>query len=396
MRELLYWQRVRCQVSITTLTYEVNNTDGHTDFAASYNSVSSLSGETRNAYNQLHESGGSSAGTGAAIAANYGLIGLGEDTGGSIRVPASFNNLVGLRPTVGMVSRAGLSPLIKTNDTPGPMTRTVRDAALMFDALVGYDAKDLWTANAGTQTPPKGGSYAANLSEETLAKAKLGVLKEAFGDGSESEHEAVNKAVRSALARFTTGTKLVDVTIPGLQHYWDFTTTYMSRSRWDINNFLAAHPVIKDVTFESMHSSKQYHPSLALFEKLGEGIAHPKDDPEYGERLDQQQEFQRVVTSVMIENGLDAIVYPSVKITPPTIEDTLGKRFWDYFPTNTSIGSQLRWPAISVPIGFTDDGLPVGLEILGVPYSEQKLLELAYGVEALIKARKPPTFAQRD
>lgn len=363
------------------------------DFAASYNSVSSLSGETRNAYNQLHESGGSSAGTGTAIAANYGLIGVGEDTGGSIRVPASFNNLVGLRPTVGMVSRVGLSPLIKTNDTPGPMTRTVRDAALMFDVLVGYDPKDLWTANAGTQAPPRGGSYASNLTEATLANAKLGVLNEVFGDGSEPEHEAVNKAIRAALAQFpTTGTELIDITIPQLLHYWNFSTTYMSRSRWDINNFLASHPVIKDVTVESIHSSKQYHPSLALFEKLGEGIAYPKEDPDYGLRLDAQLEFQQVVTSIMIEHNLDAIVYPSVKITPPTIEDTLSKKFWDYFPTNTSIGSQLRWPAISVPVGFTDEGLPVGLEILGRPFEEQKLLELAFGVEALMKARRAPTF----
>lgn len=364
--------------------------DSDIDFAASYNSVSSVSGETRNPYNTNHESGGSSAGTGTAIAANYGLIGVGEDTGGSIRVPASFCNLVGLRPTVGLVSRAGLSPLIKTQDTPGPMTRTVRDAALMLDALVGYDPKDLFTANQGIITPPKGGSYAANLSETTLASARLGVLNEVFGDGSAPEHAAVNKAVREALSKFTTGTQLVDVEIPKLDHYWTFTTTYMSRSRWDINNFLAAHPHITGVTFESIHSSKQFHPSLALFQKLGEGIAHPRDDPEYGERLDQQQEFQRIVVSVMIENKLDAMVYPSVKITPPTIEDTLNTRFWDYFPTNTSIGSQLRFPAISVPIGFTEDGLPIGLEILGVPYSEQKLLELAYGVERLINARKPP------
>lgn len=290
------------------------------------------------------------------------------------------------------MSRAGLSPLIKTNDTPGPMTRTVRDAALMLDALVGYDPKDLYTANQGTMTPPKGGSYASNLTEATLASAKLGVLDEVFGDGSSPEHEAVNKVIRDALSKFTTGSQLIDVTIPKLSHFLSFTTTYMSRSRWDINNFLASHPHIKGVTFESIHSSKQFHPALALYQKLGEGISHPRDDPEYGERLDQQQEFQRTVISVMIENNLDAMVYPSVKITPPTIEDTLNTRFWDYFPTNTGIGSQSRFPAISVPVGFTEGGLPVGLEILGVPYSEQKLLELAYGVESLLKAHRAPNF----
>src|SRR3978361_2395250 len=138
------------------------------DFAASFNSASSLSGETLNPYDITRETGGSSAGTGAAIAANYGLIGVGEDTGGSIRVPASFCNLVGLRPTVGMISRAGLSPLVKTQDTPGPMTRTVRDAALMLDVLVGFDEKDLYTTAVSIAGPPKGGSYASNLTEKTL------------------------------------------------------------------------------------------------------------------------------------------------------------------------------------------------------------------------------------
>lgn len=351
-----------------------------------------MSGETRNPYDITRESGGSSAGTGAAIAANYGLIGVGEDTGGSIRVPASFCNLVGLRPTVGLVSRAGLSPLVKTHDTPGPMTRTVRDAALMLDVLAGYDPKDLATVNVGNYKRPIGGSYAANLSTGVLSTSRLGVLNSVFGDQSEAEHEAVNKVIRAAVSKFATSTALVDVEIPNLQHYWTFTPTYLSRSRYDINNFLATHRIIKDVTFESIHASKQFHQSLPLFHTLGDSFTNPNDDPEYGARLQQQQEFQNVVMSVMIENQIDAIIYPSVKITAPLIKDVLGKRFWDHFPTNTGIGSQLKFPAISVPVGFTEDGLPVGLEILGMPFSEQKLLELAFGVEALVNARRPPTL----
>ena len=345
-----------------------------------------------NPYDITRETGGSSAGTGAAIAANYGLIGVGEDTGGSIRVPASFCNLVGLRPTVGLVSRNGLSPLVKTQDTPGPMTRTVRDAALMLDILVGYDPNDPYTATAAIAGPPKGGSYAANLSETVLSKARIGVLNSVFGPESNSESASVNKVIRNALSQFTTGTTLVDVEIPNLDHYLEFTSTYISRSRFDIDNFLAAHPVIKGVTVESIHSSKQFHQALPLFDRLATGIKHPYEDPQYAARLDERDEFQRIVIGIMAEYKLDAIAYPSVQIPAPTIKDVVGTRFKDGFPTNTVIGSQLRQPAISVPVGFTDGGLPVGLELLGMPYSEQKLLELAYGVEALTKARKAPTL----
>lgn len=345
-----------------------------------------------NPYDITRETGGSSAGTGAAIAANYGLIGLGEDTGGSIRVPASFCNLVGLRPTVGLVSRSGLSPLVKTQDTPGPMTRTVRDAALMLDVLAGYDPKDPYTAAASIAGPPTDGSYAANLSETVLSNARIGVLNSVFGPESSPECASVNKVIRTTLSQFKTGTTLIDVAIPNLDHYLGFTSTYMSRSRYDIDNFLAAHPIIKGVTVGSIHSSRQFHKALPLFDGLATGIEHPYEDPQYAARLDEREDFQRLVIGMMAEHKLDAIAYPSVQIPAPTIKDVVGTRFQDSFPTNTSIGSQLRQPAISVPVGFTEAGLPVGLELLGMPYSEQKLLELACGVEALMKARRAPTF----
>ncbi|KAH7333175.1 amidase family protein [Rhexocercosporidium sp. MPI-PUGE-AT-0058] len=363
------------------------------DFAASFNSTSSLSGVTLNPYEVSRESGGSSAGTGAAIAANMGLIGVGEDTGGSIRVPASFCNLVGLRPTVGLVSRAGLSPLVKTQDTPGPMTRTVRDAALMLDVLVGYDAKDPYTASALIAGPPQGGSYASNLSGTTLPLARIGVLNSVFGPEDTVECASVSKVIRGALSKIgATGTTLIDIEIPNIEDYVNYSSTYMSRSRYDIDNFLAAHPVIKDVSFESIHSGDKYHQSLPLFRKMGdpESYKHPYEDPDYAKRLDIRQELQRTVIGVMAEQNLDVIAFPSVQIPAPLVSDVLTSRFENYFPTNTSIASQLHHPAISIPVGFTETGLPVGLEFVGIPYSEQRLLELAYGVEDLMRARKAP------
>ncbi|KAH7381938.1 amidase [Cadophora sp. MPI-SDFR-AT-0126] len=366
------------------------------DFAASFNSASSLSGITLNPYKTSRETGGSSAGTGAAIAANMGLIGVGEDTGGSIRVPASFCNLVGLRPTVGMISRAGLSPLVKTQDTPGPMTRTVRDAALMLDVMVGYDAKDPYTASAVVAGPPQGGSYSSNLSEVALSQFRIGVLKSGFGHEHLAECTSVNDVVRGALRRIEdTGATIINIEIQDIDYYMNTSSTYLSRSRYDIQNFLEAHPIIKDVSFESIHSSNNYHQSLPLFRNMGapKSFKHPYEDPHYAKRLDVRQDFQRLVIGIMAEHDLDVIALPSVQIPAPFVSDVVGTRFENYFPTNTSFASQLHHPAISVPVGFTEKtDLPVGLEFVGLPYSEQKLLELAYGVESLIKARKAPVF----
>jgi amidase len=344
-----------------------------------------------NPYDITRETGGSSAGTGAAIAANYGILGVGEDTGGSIRVPASFCNLVGLRPTVGLVSRSGLSPLVKTQDTPGPMTRTVRDAALMLDILAGYDPEDPYTAAAVVAGPPRGGSYAANLSKEVLSHARIGVLHSVFGAETDPDCSAVNKVINASLSKFpATGTTLIDIDdIPNLKHYRSFTTTYFSRSRYDIDTFLSTRPHL-NATTESIHASNSFHPSLPLFNTIATGIKHPYEDPLYAQRLDVRDEFQRAVIGIMAQHKLDAIAYPSVTIPAPTLKDVLGTRFTRSFPTNTDIASQLHMPAISVPVGFTEEGLPVGLELLGMPYQEQTLLELAFGVEALMKARKAP------
>ncbi|KAG4436672.1 hypothetical protein IFR05_007851 [Cadophora sp. M221] len=356
-------------------------------------------GVTLNPYDITRETGGSSAGTGAAIAANMGLIGVGEDTGGSIRVPASFCNLVGLRPTVGLVSRAGVSPLVKTQDTPGPMTRTVRDAALMLDVLVGYDAKDPYTTATVIAGQPRGGSYASNLSEAALPKARIGVLNSVFGSKDLAERSSVSQVVQAALSKIgTTGATLIDIEIPDIDFYVSTSSTYMSRSRYDIDNFLAAHPVIEDVTFESIHSGNKYHQSLPLFRNMGapKSYKHPYDDPDYAKRLEVRQEFQRIVIGVMAEHNLDVIAFPSVQIPAPLVSDVLGSTFNNYFPTNTSIASQLHHPAISIPVGFTEKtGLPVGLEFVGTPYTEQGLLELAYGVEALIGARKAPEYESK-
>src|SRR5215472_13877771 len=136
-----------------------------------------IPGFTRNPYNTAYASGGSSGGTGVAVAANFGTVGLGTDTGGSVRAPASINNLVGIRPTVGLVSRTGMAPLDSQRDTPGPMARTVEDAARLLDVIVGVDPADARSAAAQTRIPP---TYTAFLDKAGLKGARIGVLRQAL------------------------------------------------------------------------------------------------------------------------------------------------------------------------------------------------------------------------
>ena len=145
-------------------------------------------GETKNPYLLANDPGGSSGGTAAAVAANLALVGLGEDTGGSIRVPASFTNLVlGLRVTPGMISRNGMQPLIAFQDTPGPMARTLKDAAVLLDAIVGYDPTDELTAHA--LIAGHKGSYTEALDADGLKGARLGIVRNAFGPNDRPESQ---------------------------------------------------------------------------------------------------------------------------------------------------------------------------------------------------------------
>lgn len=274
------------------------------------------------------------------------------------------------------------------------MTRTVRDAALMLDVLAGYDAKDPFTATAVIAGPPRGGSYASNLSTEHLAKARLGVLNSVFGPDSDPECAAVNAVIRSTLAKFPSETQLIDISIPKLDYYLETCPIYSFRARYDIDNFLSSHPHLKNVSVQSIYDSKSFHPSLPLFAALGTSITSPFESLEYASRLEARDDFQRLVINIMHENNLDAIVFPSVRVPAPTVQDTVDVKYKGWFPTNTVIGSESRLPAISVPVGFTEEGLPVGLELLGGLYQEQRLLELAFGVEGLMGARRKPELLE--
>lgn len=360
------------------------------DWATSAFGYSSVLGRTKNPYAPDRDPGGSSAGTGAGVAANLGTLGIGEDTGGSIRIPAAWCNLFAIRVTTGLVSRAGLSPLVPRQDTPGPMARTVADLARLLDVLVGHDPADAWTgADAMARVD---GSYMDHLDPDGLDGARIGVHRGAFGDDSTTGAGPVTETVESAMAGLeAAGAELVDpVEIPDFEGQLGATQLYVQEGRGALDGFLAD---LDDAPVDSvaeLHESGQYHELLGLFEAIAEnGPERPEDDPDYWRTVAAQSAFQRDVLDVVAASDLDAILQPTVQVVPPT-ESELRDGVYGSITFNTVFAAQTSCPAVSVPAGFTADGIPVGLEFLSTPFNEARLVELACAYEQATDPRAQP------
>jgi Asp-tRNA(Asn)/Glu-tRNA(Gln) amidotransferase A subunit family amidase len=367
------------------------------DWATSWFGYSSVSGRTKNPYDPARDPGGSSSGTGAAVAANLGTVGIGEDTGGSIRLPAAYNNLFGIRVTPGLLSRTGMSPLVVSQDTPGPMARTTKELAQILDVTVGYDAADEYTAV--NELADDAGYYVDRLDAEALDGARIGVLRDAFGDADDPESGPVTRLVDDAIETMAdAGAELVDpVEIPELDTHLERTLLYILQSKHDLNEFFAARDDAPVDSVEELYESGQYHEILDLFIGIAEeGPEDPTDNPDYWESVAAQQVFQRAVLNVYAEHDLDVLLCPDVQVIPPLAEaieagelDTLT------FPTNTIIASQAGLCAVSAPAGLTSDGHPVGVELIGKPYDEATLLSLAHAYEQVADPRVPPETTPR-
>ena len=361
------------------------------DFAASWWGFGSVHGETKCPYDLDRDSGGSSGGTGAAVAANLAAVGIGEDTGGSIRLPSSANNLVGIRVTPGMISRTGLSPLLVLLDTAGPMTRTVADAAILLDVLVGYDPSDEYTTTATIANHK--GSYTECLQSGSLEGVRIGVLREAFGSDSDPECTKVNTVVRRAIDTMSeAGVEFVELSIPDLDDLIADTSLYISRSRHDLDRFFQSRPGLGYSSIEEIYRQGKYDKNLELIPAIVEdGPLHPENDPEYFRKLSRVYEFQRILVGLMAKNSLDGICYPVCRVLSPTHEELRSGR-WTVltYPTNTVISSQSLLPSICLPTGFSEEGVPVGMEITAPPYREPELIQLGYSFEQLTNWRQAP------
>ncbi len=360
------------------------------EFGVSFWSYSSLTDKTRNPYALGCDSGGSSGGSGAGAAANFATVAVGEDTGGSIRIPGSHCCLAGVRVTPGLISRSGASSLLSYQDTLGPMARTVWDAAAVLDVMVGFDPSDDFTAAYAIARPPA--SYTESLSPDGLMGARVGLVLNALGSSDDPLCAAVNEVVDAAVSAIRgAGAEVLEIEIPDLESRLQATYLYARSSKADINAFLAQRPNAPVHTIEEIYRTRQYHPMHDLMEIIVAGPDNVDDDPEYNRRLAERQVFTRAVVGILAKERLDALVFPDVQVPAPQHE-MLESHKWTTltYPTNTGIASNTGMPAMTVPAGFTPDGLPVGLEFLARPYDEPAMLRLGYAFEQATKHRRPP------
>lgn len=351
---------------------------------------STLGGQTVNPYSPSRQPGGSSGGTAVAVTTHMGVVGIGEDTAGSIRVPSAFNSLVGIRPTVGLVSRTGLVPLSPSRDTAGPMTRTVADAAAVLDAISGYDPADPLTASSVGRIPK---TYTSFLKRDGLLGARIGVVRSLFGTQT-SGSTAVNAVIDAAIrAMVTLGGTLIDpVQVPHLHEIND-------REKYVFEGFAEWRPAFEAFlrwarleapfkSFEELAASGVYEPVRMMIERALQSAA-PAENIEYLRTIGIAQRLAAVgVMQAMADHNLDALVYPAVQELPAKIGEMQGGT------VTAGLAARARFPSIVVPAGFTDDGLPVGIEFLARAYEEPRLIELAFSFEQATSFRKDPTLSQ--
>ena len=353
-----------------------------------YETVSSiLPGYTKNPYALDRVTAGSSGGTAAAVAASFGLAGLGSDTGNSIRGPSSHQALAGIRSTMGLTSRAGVFPLNLLADIAGPMARTVEDAVRIFQVIVGADPDDPVTAAATAHLPQ---DYMASLDRNGLHGAVIGVLRQAYERPTlDPEVARVFMAAVEDLRR-AGGTIVDPANVDGLDAIRRSQNAPCMGFKYDINHFLAARAgavPVKDLG--AIIQSRGFHPSAQLrLENAEKGPENGPDSPVCAAENAYRDQFRAAVVKTMDRLKLDAFVYPTWSNPPRLIGDLNtppGDNSQVFSPTT-------GFPAINVPMGFTRGGtLPAGMTIYGRAWSEAKLIKYAYAYEQATHHRHAPS-----
>jgi len=350
-------------------------------------------GQTKNPYALDRNPCGSSSGSGAGVSANLGAAAIGTETDGSIVCPSSTNGVVGIKPTVGLVSRTGIIPISHTQDTPGPMCRTVRDAAILLGALTGLDAEDSATSDSRERAYT---DYTQFLKADGLRGARIGVVRRAFG-----HHPAVDKIVESALdAMKQQGAILVDpaaIESAGKFGESEF-TVLLYELKADLNAYLAGlgpnAPVktLQDVIDFNERNGEREMPFFGQDTFLKAQEKGPLTTQEYLDALQKNHQLARKegIDATMDKNNLDALVAPTGG--PAWLTDHVdGDSFGGGSSTAAAVAG---YPNITVPAGFVF-GLPVGISFFGRAWSEPLLIRLAYAFEQATKVRKPPRFLPR-
>ena len=345
---------------------------------------------TRNPYALDRSAGGSSSGTAAAVSANLAAGAIGTETLGSIMTPSALCGIVGIKPTVGLVSRRGIIPVSYTQDTAGPMCRTVRDAAMLLSAIAGPDPRDKATTEGSIRRVT---DYTASLTADGLRGARIGIARNLFGDSLMADRviERALDAMRDA------GAILVDnANVENAEVIFSIDAEVLSYElKASLNAYLASlgpkSPVksLRDlIAFNEKHSDQEmawFGQETFLYAESKGGL----DSAEYIEALGMVRQLARRngIDATLTKHQVDAIIAPTT--SPAWLIDLL-------LGDNTELGASVvsaaaGYPSVTVPAGDVL-GLPVGLIFIGTAWSEPTLLKLAYGFEQTVRARRAPTF----
>jgi Asp-tRNA(Asn)/Glu-tRNA(Gln) amidotransferase A subunit family amidase len=342
-----------------------------------------LPGFARNPYNTAYATGGSSGGTGAGIAANFGVIGLGSDTWGSIRNPSSNNAIVGLRPSWALVSRAGMIGLYSARDMAGPMTRTMADLARTLDVIAGVDPADPATAQAAGKIPA---SYAAFLNKTGAQGKRLGVLRQAFRP--EASDPDVTALVEKAIEDLRLlGGEIVDPFVIADFDQFPPRPHPHSEVRAAFERYLKAVGPGFPKTVAELVATKKFHPLHEAGLLAALHAPDPAEDPIVRELEAHETRMRQTYLEAMDASKVDALIMPTASF-PPKLN---GDRNTTSTGTTTWIASGLHWPALIVPMGYTGEDLPSGLQFVGRPWSETTLIEIGYAYEQATHHRHPPS-----
>ncbi|MEX0739521.1 MAG: amidase family protein [Pseudohongiella sp.] len=345
------------------------------EFAYGITSISSLGGQTRNPYDPTRVPGGSSGGTAAAVAASMAAVGMGSDTCGSIRIPAAFNNLVGLRPTKGLSSIYGVMPLAHTQDVAGPLARSVEDLAIVLDLTVGYDPLDPDTALMREHDDVL---FAAALGSASLQGLRIGRL-DAYLTNAEP---AVQALMQQAFAQLQTlGAEIVDITIPDMAQLIGNSALIGHEFEADLDAYLQTFGSDEYRNLEDIVASGLHHEAVDML--LSRSAAGEQDAARYQAAMAARGDLQQAINAIMDTQQLDLIAYPPISALPVLVgENQPGN--------NCSLSGNSGFPALSLPIGVSEAGLPMGIELLGRHLSDTMLLAIGYAIEQTWPQRQAP------
>ena len=353
------------------------------EMAQSVRGFSTVGGQILNPYNLAKNPGGSSGGTGVAVAAAFATVGLGTETGVSVRSPAANNALIGVVPSRGTVSRAGVLPISFTQDRVGVHAKSTADAALVLNAIRGFDADDLATAESLAQPLAEISTLPAN----SLRGVRVGVLRDLFRKGPEVE--AGNAIIEKQLALLTangaividglsTGTDLIGL-MPSLR-----VNSYELRASFD--SYLKRRGPSPVKSFAELFNSGRWLKGGVLEARFNDTMkaGDLNTNAEYQSRLLNQRMVQQQLIALMDRYGVAALVYPMKPLGAPAVGAS------DDGLRDNNLVSTAGMPAIVVPAGWDAEGLPLAMEIMGRPFSDATLLKIAHGYEQASKHRSSP------